>query len=60
MNDLRLRTIKKASEETGASRGFFRKLLRQKKLKRYGINRSVYVSLFEFEQIASQDNSEKN
>lgn len=55
--DLKLRTVKKASIETGASLSFFRQLLREKKLKKYQINSAVYVSLSEFEQIAQPEKS---
>lgn len=53
--DLKLRTVKKASLETGASIAFFRQLLRERKLKKYQINSAVYVSLTEFEQIAKPE-----
>jgi hypothetical protein len=48
----RLRTIKKAAQETGASQSYFKQLLREKKLTRYKINSSTYVSMAEFEAIA--------
>ncbi len=47
-----LRTVKKASQETGASVSFFRQLLREGKLTKYRINTAVYVSLTEFEELA--------
>lgn len=50
--DLRLRTIKRASAETGASQSFFKQLLREGKLTRYGVNSARYVSLTEFERLA--------
>jgi hypothetical protein len=48
----KLRTVKKASLEIGASQGFFRQLLREGKLKKYCINSAVYVDLVEFERLA--------
>jgi hypothetical protein len=48
----RLVTIKKASQETGASISYFKQLLREKKLTRYKINSSTYISLVQFEEIA--------
>jgi len=52
MKGLKLRTLNKAAEETGSSRSFFKQLIREKKLTRYGINTSVYISMTEFEQLA--------
>lgn len=49
----RLVTIRKAHEITGASQSFFKQLLREKKLTRYKIHSATYVSLVEFEQLAS-------
>jgi hypothetical protein len=49
--NLNLRTIKRASQETGASQSFFRQLIREGKLKKYSVNTAVYVSLAEFEKI---------
>jgi hypothetical protein len=49
-----LRTIKKASDETGASVSFFKQLLREGKLTRYKIKSATYVSLTEFETIATK------
>jgi hypothetical protein len=57
MNDLRLSTIKKASEITGASTSFFKQLLREQMLTRYKIHSSTYVSLKEFETIAKPEKS---
>lgn len=51
--DLRLRTVKKASEEIGASERFFRQLMEEGRLTRYKIHRATYVSLAEFEKIAT-------
>lgn len=47
-----LRTIKRASIETGCSISFFKKLLQEGKLTRYKIHSATYVSLTEFEKIA--------
>ena len=47
-----LRTIKKASEVTGASERFLVQLLEEGKLTRYKINTATYISLIEFESIA--------
>lgn len=47
-----LRTIKKASAETGASTSFLTQLLEEGKLTRYKINTATYISLVEFESIA--------
>ena len=52
MKPKNLRTVKKASQETGASISFFRQLLRERKLTKYTINTAVYVSITEFEEIA--------
>lgn len=51
--DKLLRTVKRASFETGVSQSFFRKLVREKKLKRYSINSALYISLVEFQELAS-------
>ncbi len=51
----RLRTIKKASSEIGASISFFKQLIREGKLKKYHINSAVYISLQEFESLAKPD-----
>lgn len=53
MEDKRLRTIRKAHLETGASISFFKQLIREHKLTKYQINSAVYVSLAEFEKIAN-------
>jgi len=52
--NLNLRTLKRASLETGASYSFFKQLIREGKLKRYKVNSATYVSLSEFEILASQ------
>lgn len=54
MTDKRLRTIKKAAQETGASTSFLRRLVREGKLNAYKIHSALYVSLAEFEAIATQ------
>jgi len=46
-------TIKKASTLTGASPSFLKQLLREGKLKRFKINSAVYVSMTEFEHLAT-------
>ncbi len=52
MTDKKLRSIKKASLETGASVSFFKQLLREGKLTRFKIHSATYVSLVEFENLA--------
>lgn len=52
MQTKKLRTIKKAHQETGASISYFKQLLREGKLSRYKINSATYVSLTEFENLA--------
>ena len=52
MTEKKLVTIKKASQETGASVSYFKQLLRERKLTRFKINSATYVSLVEFESIA--------
>ena len=52
---LRLRTIKRASEETGTSQSFLKMLLRTKRLRRYKINSATFLSLAEFEKVALPD-----
>lgn len=47
-------TVRKASEITGASRSFIRSLMSRGLLKKYSIRTAVYVSLKEFEQLASE------
>ena len=49
---MQLRTIKKASQETGASTRFLHQLITEGKLTRYKVNSATYVSLTEFESIA--------
>ncbi|HTF19389.1 MAG TPA: hypothetical protein VK658_15015 [Chryseolinea sp.] len=58
MTSLRLMTCRKAAFLTGSSSTFFRQLLKQKKLTRYEVNSSVYISLTEFEALASAKNQE--
>lgn len=55
MNDKRLRTIKRAAQEIGASRSFLQKLVAGGELQKYKIpgHSAVYISLTEFESIAS-------
>jgi hypothetical protein len=53
MSEKRLVTIKKAHLETGASVSYFKQLIRERKLTRYKINSATYVSLVEFESIAT-------
>lgn len=53
MSDKRLVTIKKASSLTGASLSFFKQLIREGKLTRYRINSAIYISMVEFETLAS-------
>lgn len=48
-----LRTIKKAAEVTGASERFLVQLVEEGKLTRYKINTATYISLVEFENIAT-------
>ena len=50
--DKQLKTIKKASEITGASERFLVQLVEEGKLTRYKINSATYISLVEFESIA--------
>lgn len=50
---LNLRTIKKAAAEIGASMSFLEQLIREGQLTRYKIHRATYISLAEFEQIAT-------
>ena len=47
-----LRTLKRASQETGVSISFFKQLLREGNLKRYKIHSATYISLQEFEKLA--------
>lgn len=47
-----LRTIKKASQEIGASESFLKQLIREGQLKRYKLNSATYISLAEFERLA--------
>jgi hypothetical protein len=48
-----LRTVKKLHMETGASISFVRQLLRERKLTPHKINSATFVSLVEFENLAS-------
>jgi hypothetical protein len=50
---LRLRTIKKLNQEVGISVSFIKQLLYEGKLTRYKIGSATYVSLTEFEKLAS-------
>jgi hypothetical protein len=50
--NLKLATLKKAHEETGASKSFLKQLIREKKLTGYKINSALYISLTELESIA--------
>jgi hypothetical protein len=52
----KLRTIKKASGETGSSPSFFKQLIRENKLTKYQINSAVFIDLQEFEKIAQPVN----
>jgi hypothetical protein len=52
MSEKRLKTIKKASAETGASPRFLTQLIEEGKLTRFKINTATYISLTEFEEIA--------
>jgi hypothetical protein len=54
-----LRTIKKAAEVTGASERFLVQLLEEGKLTRYKINTATYISLIEFESIATPVKKQK-
>lgn len=54
-----LRTIKKAAQETGASTSFLTQLLEEGKLTRYKINTATYISLVEFENIATPIKKQK-
>jgi hypothetical protein len=47
-----LRTVKKASAETGASQDFLRHLLMDGTLTTYKIKSATYISMEEFESIA--------
>jgi hypothetical protein len=60
MKSLKLRTLNKAAEETGVSRSFFKLLLKEGRLTRYGINSSVYISLKEFEKLATQEQASQS
>lgn len=55
MDDKKLRTIKKASAETGASISFFKQLIGEEKLTRYKIHSATYISMAEFERLAQPD-----
>lgn len=52
MESKQLMTIKRASQETGVSISFFKKLLQEGRLRRYKINSATYVSIKEFESLA--------
>ena len=51
-------TVKKAHELTGNSIDFFRRLLRNGKLRRYKVNTSTFLSLAEFEELASKSSEQ--
>ena len=51
-SEKKLRTIKKASSETGSSQSFLKQLIREGKLRKYQINTAVFIDLTEFEKIA--------
>lgn len=53
--DLKLRTIKRASQEVGISTSFLKQLLREGKLQRFRVNSAVYISLAQFERLAQQE-----
>lgn len=53
MTDLKhLRTLKAASAQYGPSISFFKKLVKEGKLRKYRIYRTAYISLVEFESLA--------
>lgn len=54
-----LRTIKKACEITGASNSFLWQLIEEGKLTKYKINTATFISLIEFEQIATPIKKQK-
>jgi hypothetical protein len=54
-----LRTIKKAAAETGASTRFLVQLLEEGKLTRFKINTATYISMTEFESIATPIKKQK-
>ena len=54
-----LRTLKKANAETGVSISYFKQLIREGKLTRYKIHSATYVSLTEFENLATPMKSNK-
>jgi hypothetical protein len=47
-----LRTLKAASAQVGPSISFFKKLVKQGRLRKYRIDRTAYISLVEFESLA--------
>lgn len=49
--DLRFRTLKKASEETGISVSSLKKLIHEKKLTKFKIKRNTLVSLTEWQEL---------
>jgi hypothetical protein len=55
MEERKLVTVKMASQLTGASRSFFRQLIREHKLRKFKINTAVYVDLREFEKLAQPE-----
>jgi hypothetical protein len=54
-----LRTIKKASAEIGASTAFLNRLLEEGVLTRFKIKSATYISLTEFESIATPIKKQK-
>lgn len=52
--DKRLRTVKQAAKEIGASEGFLWQLLREGTLTLYKVHRATYISMAEFESITIQ------
>ena len=54
-----LRTIRKASQEIGASIPFLNQLLQEGVLTRFKIKSATYISLTEFEEIATPIKKQK-
>ncbi len=52
IESLRLVTLSRASEQTGICVNSFRNLIRSKKLKPHKVNKSILISLTEFERLA--------
>lgn len=53
-NDLRLVTVRRASELTGISDQFIKALLKNGKLKKRKINSAIFISMTEFELLAEE------